>query len=802
VFNRGFLISRILNLEERHYSVTDGYSYRFSLENGRLISQDGNPNVTFENINLPVAIISINCTNSTPGEVGQVYYRNSEEQFSEPHSVQYDATLHKNTVFLSQDFGFPKTVTVFSLRFDLTNSPHDTISCSDIVINPHIPLNLNPARLEIYLGLLLLAILLIFLNAKSNIYLRQKNALFIFIFLVLSFVLGAKLMPLAISKNIVFIAVFCILLFSVAAAYALIYLVTGSNPLDGEKGSVVNNYKYEIAMVIIISITSLPLLTESFFYYDDWWDIGTNVLLSPQDLITLARPIHNLMFAVFDNIWIRNAYMLRWVVLPAVILYAVVLYRWLNSKTLDNNLSFLLACVLSVFAPVIDTLGYGSIAPFFYSILFSALSVICFEHAYVCYLQKEKFKLLIDAAFAFVMLFVALLTYQVGTQIVFVLLTVAVYFNLQKKSLLKFNIAYLMFFGVSNVSYLLFIKLLRWIYHAEPWRSQTIGSLSELVGKTHFFKAVLIQCIMQVEAAITGGSFFNERYHGYIITFFNQNIGNLFFIIVIVMIVAAFISYWVRTKSVLGLLSLFAFIPMSFFVFLILSESGYLTYYAFALISLLMLYFLAGLIAFARLVWVIIRIISLHFRSIVIKDLKPAYLVLPILVICALVSNYYARDFYVNYNSAVYNFVKYSIQTAIETGDVKRIHIFGIISPINADVYSRFVAETALKDLGENVSDYEITFSRNRYFLMRMQEADYVRIYEQISERDKQILDRIYAFGETYGQYSIKAWPSEEDQMELQRIFMSAGVIPQASSSDTLVIDITWTDKAYYFNPR
>ena len=801
-FNRGLLFYKILKLEERHYSVTDGALFQFNLENGRLIAQTNNPNVIFENINLPVDNISINCTNSTPGDLGIVYYRNSEEPFSEAHSVRYDASLPNNTVSLIHISGVPTGVTVFSLRFDLTHTLHDTISCSDIVVNPHIPFNLNPARLAIYVGLLLLAILFIYWNTKPIRYLRQKTPFSIIIFLVLSIVLSAKLMPFAISKNFIPIAIFCIFLFSAAATYALKYLATGSDPGNSEKASVVKKYKYEIALTIIIVITMLPLLTESFFYYDDWWGLGNLAAdiasLNVQSMVTFARPFHNFTFLIFNNISIHNAFILKWVALPAVILYAVVLYRWLSSKTQNNGLSFLLACILSVFAPVMDCLGYGSITPYFYSVMFSAFSVICFEHAYECYLQKEKSKLLINFAFAFIMLFVALLTYQVGVQIVFILLAVAVYFNFQKKSLFKFNFAYLIFFGVTNVSYLLIFKILRWIYHAGTWRSQTIGSQSELVGKIYFFKAVLIQCIMQIEAAFTGGSFFNERYRGYFISFSNQNVGNLLFMFVIVMIVLALISYWLRTRSVLGLLSLLAFIPMSFFVFLILSESGYLTYYAFGLISLLMFYFLTGLISFAQLVWEIIRKLSLNFKTIVEKEFKPAYLLLPMLVLSALVSNYYVRDFYVNYNSAVYNFVKYSIQTAIETGDIKRIHVYGLISPINADVYSGFVVDTALKDLGKNVPDYEITYSRNKYFFMRMQEADYVRIYDLVPEHDKQILDRIYAFGETYSEYYIKAWPSEEDQLELQRIFMSAGVIPQASSSDTLVIDITWTDQAYY----
>jgi hypothetical protein len=798
-FNREYLVHKIQRVEERHYLISDGNLVQFSIENGKLISQTNNPNVTFENINFPVDIISINCTNTSPGVIGQVFYRYSEEPFSEAHSVQYDATKPNIMVSLSQNSGIPKGVPVFSLRFDLTNTPDDTISCSDIVINPHIPLNLNPARYAIYLGVLLLSLLFIFRNAKPITVLWQKTGLFIFIFLVFSFVLGAKILPLAISENFVFIAVLCILPFSVAVAFALIYLVADSNLLEGEKGNVIKKFKYEIALAMIIVITTLPLLTESFFYFDDWWGIGTKVLLTRESLISLARPIHNLMFAVFDNVWIQNAYILRWAVVPAVILYAVVLYRWLFSKTHDNRLSFLLACILSIFAPVIDTLGYGSIAPFFFSILFSTLSVICFERAFLLYSQKQRTKLLLNTAFAFGMLFVALLTYQVGAQIVFVLLSVAVYFNMQKEAQLKFNITYLLLFGITNCSYLLYIKFLRWIYHVEAWRSQTIGSLSELVEKVNFFKAVLIQCIMQVEAAITGGLFFIERYRGYTITFTNPKIGNLLITFIIVMIIVAFIGYWLRTRSIIGLLSLFAFIPMSFFVFLILSESGYLTYYAFALISLMMFYFLTGLVAFAQLGWEIIRKISPHFKTIVPKIIEPIYILFPILVASTLVSNYYARDFYVNYNSTVYNFVKYSIQTAIETGDVKRIHIFGIISPINADVYSRFITETALKDLGENVADYEITFSRNRYFLMRLEETDYVRILEQVPANDKQLLERIYTFGETFRQYNIREWPSDADQSELQRLFMAVGAIPQTPSSETLVIDITWTDKVYYF---
>lgn len=119
-----------------------------------------------------------------------------------------------------------------------------------------------------------------------------------------------------------------------------------------------------------------------------------------------------------------------------------------------------------------------------------------------------------------------------------------------------------------------------------------------------------------------------------------------------------------------------------------------------------------------------------------------------------------------------------------------------------ADVYSRFVTEAALRDLDENVSDYEVTYSNNRYFMSRIQEAAYLKVYEQISEADRQLLKKIYAFDEKYRQYNITTWPSEEDRTELQRIFMFSDLIPQTTSPNTLIIDISWTENAYYKHAR
>jgi hypothetical protein len=609
--------------------------------------------------------------------------------------------------------------------------------------------------------------------------------------------LGYKFITIAVTQMIIFIVAFCVLLFSISIAYTIVFI--GSQSRSDEK-NLVNRYKHEIIIAAILIVVTFPFLTESFFCFDDWWNIGNETLLNKQAIISLARPIQILILGIFDNVSINNAYLTKWAYLPILILYAIVLFHWLYSKSQDKVLSLILSSLLSIFAPALDLLGYTATSAVLYSILFSAMSVICYEQAYTSYIQKEKWASLINLFLVFILLLTALLTYQIGAQIIFVFLSIAVYFNAKKESIIKRSFIYLLLFALTNGIYLLFVRLLNKVYLVEITgdRAQMINSIPQVIEKISFYKIILGQSIMQIIAAFTGNLFILERYHGQLISFSSRTIGNVLFCFVVSMILTAFISYWFRTRNFWGLLMLLIFIPMSYFVFLILVENGYFTYYAFAHISLLMFYYFVGVIKFSQYAWEKIKTMSLGGRKLVVGDLERGYIITPFLVICALASNYYIRDFYINYNSSLYDFVKYSLQTKIENSNLKRIHVNGLISPLNADVYSRFIIETALKDLGKNPMDYQLTFSRNSNYLGRIEEADYLRILESLSEENKQELEKMYIFDPTYRQYSLKEIPTERDQMKLQRIFIQAGVIPQSTSPDTLIIDLSWTDKAYY----
>jgi len=171
IFNWGFVYSRFNGLEERHYSVKDGALFQFSLENGTLIAQTNDPNITINNINIPLYYISIDCRNANPKALGQLFYRSTGENFSESNSIIY------NFLYQNKTFHLPEIQTVNSLRFDLTDIPGDIITCREFVVNPKIPLNSSPYRIAIYMGLLLFSILFCFKNISpiNKIYLDIKE---------------------------------------------------------------------------------------------------------------------------------------------------------------------------------------------------------------------------------------------------------------------------------------------------------------------------------------------------------------------------------------------------------------------------------------------------------------------------------------------------------------------------------------------------------------------------------------------------------------------------------------------------
>ena len=136
-YNYRFFAYNSMIFQEQFYEIDQGHLYGFRNENGVLISEHNDPNLTISDIDKRVKYITIRCTNPNPDALSQVFFRKQEQDFSEANSITFKLDRTESTIFL------PKTTKVTSLRFDLTNLEGDVISCRGITINPVTRFNLG-----------------------------------------------------------------------------------------------------------------------------------------------------------------------------------------------------------------------------------------------------------------------------------------------------------------------------------------------------------------------------------------------------------------------------------------------------------------------------------------------------------------------------------------------------------------------------------------------------------------------------------------------------------------------------------
>jgi hypothetical protein len=182
-FNHRFFVKTLFRLEELELRIEEGTLYGFDLENGRLISEHNDPNITFRNIDKHVRYINLECTNPNLTAQSQIFFRRIDEDFTEENSILF--SLHASEILVS----LPSTIKVTSLRFDLTNKPDDMVSCQRITLNPAASFHVSYFRF----ALLLLSIVGLifskkFISPKYSIALWNallNNGVWVFAFLII-----------------------------------------------------------------------------------------------------------------------------------------------------------------------------------------------------------------------------------------------------------------------------------------------------------------------------------------------------------------------------------------------------------------------------------------------------------------------------------------------------------------------------------------------------------------------------------------------------------------------------------------
>ena len=125
-------------------------------------------------------------------------------------------------------------------------------------------------------------------------------------------------------------------------------------------------------------------------------------------------------------------------------------------------------------------------------------------------------------------------------------------------------------------------------------RASTISNLNDILNKAEWFKTVLLETIKQLISTIVGSETFLDPWMHYLL-FYKKSQFEIFTIaICLVLIILGFIQIWKHYRA-LGVIQTASIIILSYYVFLVLKESSYTSYYAVALCSCLLLIVLSGL---------------------------------------------------------------------------------------------------------------------------------------------------------------------------------------------------------------
>ncbi|MBK8824006.1 MAG: hypothetical protein IPN58_15800 [Anaerolineales bacterium] len=240
------------------------------MDSGELVSQGYDPNVTFDNINLPVASISVNCDNSAMDAVGQVFYRSSDESFSESRSVVYNTSLHDPIILVLNPSFFEKKI-ISSLRLDLTNVSGDKIVCGEFVVNPQVVYNLDVTRLVVYVGFFLAIVLYLFRNIYMGFFLHTKYEEKITYFIVIEILQVVLFKSLNVPLNDQYVVLKLIILtaVSLSLSFSLSYIDFSRFFSTVELGSS-KKESGGLLFIILVVVTYFPVISTTFFHHDDY----------------------------------------------------------------------------------------------------------------------------------------------------------------------------------------------------------------------------------------------------------------------------------------------------------------------------------------------------------------------------------------------------------------------------------------------------------------------------------------------------------------------------------------------------
>ena len=533
----------------------------------------------------------------------------------------------------------------------------------------------------------------------------------------------------------------------------------------------------------IFSILSLiiysPILWEGIYYYDDYWAYtGEHTINGYHIGLTNARVFGSILYEMFWFILPENSYIIKWFSVVFAIFTATLIYRWIDfvSPT-SNSIAFIFASLFILMSPLSDHIAYSSTLSLLPSLFVSSLSFISFYESF-------SKKLIIKFLYIFlsvIFIITAFMLYQVGATMSLVIISFWIYFG-SSKNKISILVKYAVLFSVSIFMYYYLSKLLGLFYSIEIWnRGQVVSSLSQFIEKIIWFIEMVIPASLdRLYASFFGQLVFMDKNYSYFIKYNYPEIRYILYLVTFILFIFGIVSYYLRKREITDLLVFILILPGTYFMFLIIQENSFLTYYAIPLIYILLIYHLFSLNE-------LVILINKYYKKYNLINVNNIFI--GVAIVLGLQNMVYVNKFWLGTNKEVYNFIKNSISIGIESKN--KIHIYGVLTPGQGNIYSVFATKLALKELGMNPSEFVITSSDDPFKISIIQKntMDYIRSY--LDDKDYEFIIKNYNYDNTYSTYRIAKNSFEKEELKkLKQIFSKCKLIP--SDSSTLIIDLRW----------
>lgn len=566
-----------------------------------------------------------------------------------------------------------------------------------------------------------------------------------------------------------------LLIFPLAAMGLILLLVKSMAEIRKLVRNEKNGALALVALLVAEVIAVLPMLTQSYLFMDELWSFQEGGITSSIiGGIPYGRPLVFFPFSFYDGISWANSYRGRIVSTCIALLITLFIFLWIYKMSKSVACSFVLALFTCVTSSMMDMVSFMAAASILWGLLFSIVSILSFHEAVETFYAREIKSLfwLIASLCALVLGFNC---YAIATPIVFFFLGVYVFYRCEGKKIFSYFTTYAGVFLVSILIYYLSVLFFcdRYDIVGQVANRGSISFSPEfLIQKIKWFvTAVLPQGIYRILDALTFGRI-TVRNNLFWETSLIGNLGwmlcGLFFAFILIGVVL-FFRHGQReglTTFVLEILLTIA----SFYPFLILPESNYMSYYAFPCFCMSCLLFVIAALGFYR---------TVVFKAKNIHLWKQVFIV-GAAILFAVEFNVYSNTAWVQYNTIPFTVAKTEILNQYQILKEKRqIYVIGAAAPVQLDSFSIQMIQQVLLDLGENIEEYRITCTLNDAYSTGIAQNIFEKVYEQVSQSERDLLNRCYSKDLYYGIYwAVEQNISPEDAQVLKQIFINTGVIP------------------------